>query len=229
MTVKINSVFQSISGEAGGFPQGTWCTFIRLQGCNLKCSWCDTKGAQDASRGHEMALPQIVSAVKTRHVLITGGEPLLQKDTKRLIQSLVDERLIIQVETNGSMPIPRDIEDADNLYWVMDYKCPSSGMTHWTMRKDILATTLLRPGVFIKFVIKDKDDLLFAMEELDEITKLMFLEKQEVSPKGKFIFSPLDGNGRSIPEWVQTMREHGSKAYNWVTFSIQLHKLFRLP
>jgi 7-carboxy-7-deazaguanine synthase len=219
MNVRINSIFESISGEAGHFPQGTWCSFIRLQGCNLKCLWCDTKGAQSnrESRGLEMRIDDVANAVRrTRNVLITGGEPLLQTGTISLIELLIAHE--VQVETNGSFIPP----GGTYASWIIDYKCPSSGMSDRMINvpgwKDFLSNS---PRSYIKFVIKDQQDLDFAIEKGGD-----FLDCVN---DGHVIFSPLNGDGKVIPEWVRIMKERGESIYNLVTFSIQLHKLFKLP
>ena len=85
--MKINEIFHSLQGE--GLLIGIPTTFIRTTGCNLRCSWCDTKYAYE--KGEEMAIDEVLAKVKgydTTHICITGGEPLLQKETVKLIQML---------------------------------------------------------------------------------------------------------------------------------------------
>ena len=81
LRLKVHSIFESISGEAGGFPQGSWCTFLRLSGCNLRCRWCDTPDAQEVeAQTLDMSVKEICDSVGIyKNILITGGEPLLQK------------------------------------------------------------------------------------------------------------------------------------------------------
>ena len=125
MILQVNEIFESISGEAGWFPQGSWCTFVRLQGCNLHCQWCDTKKALDHFAGMKMSVDEIVAQCKTPRVLITGGEPLMQIDgLEVLLEALIEKAdKHVQVETNGSFSIPR----WEGVEWVVDYKPPSSG------------------------------------------------------------------------------------------------------
>ncbi|MGD2080284.1 MAG: 7-carboxy-7-deazaguanine synthase QueE, partial [Nitrospirota bacterium] len=108
MKMKVCEIFTSIQGESSymGMP----CTFIRLSGCNLSCSYCDTEYAMKP--GVELSEDEIISEISligVNLVEITGGEPLLQKGTLRLIERLINEGYKVLVETNGSMPI-RDID-----------------------------------------------------------------------------------------------------------------------
>ena len=90
--LNVYSVFNSINGEICASGQGSWCTFIRLAGCNIRCKWCDTEYAQSRDSGEEMSLHEVISLVesyKCRNVTITGGEPLMQyTQVEKLIQIL---------------------------------------------------------------------------------------------------------------------------------------------
>lgn len=105
-TYRVNEIFYSLQGE--GFHTGTPAVFLRFSGCNLACSFCDT----DFAAFTEMTLDQImaeVSAFKTRHIVLTGGEPLLQVDSA-LLEALKEAGFYIQVETNGTVPAPEAID-----------------------------------------------------------------------------------------------------------------------
>src|SRR6056297_781769 len=185
--MQIHSIFESISGEAGGFSQGTWCTFIRLQGCNLNCSWCDTPEARSMDGGTEISIQDILPKVSTKHVLITGGEPLLQRiDTASLIQALLDHGHVVQVETNGTYPIPTAFLSHPNVYWVIDYKTPSSGMHRNPFRGMEGTVSYVMAGKYIKFVIADLDDLVFSLNVMEEI---LFFSKHPY-----FILSPVNAD-----------------------------------
>jgi len=106
--LKICEIFSSIQGESSyaGLP----CTFVRLTGCNLRCTYCDTQYAY--SEGSELSGEDIISRVSNAGfnlVEITGGEPLLQEEVYPLIERLIDEGYTVLVETNGSQSI-RDID-----------------------------------------------------------------------------------------------------------------------
>lgn len=157
--MKIQEIFTGVSGECGGFRQGSWCAFVRLAGCNLRCSWCDTLRAQRPSDGNEMDVAKIFSKVErmeVNQVLITGGEPFVQEhEVELLVHSL---RTVggydIQIETNGSFKPSSDI--LNNACCVFDYKLSSSGMSDKMMPvKDFAA---LDSRHWIKFVIASEKD-----------------------------------------------------------------------
>lgn len=149
----VNEIFNSIDGE--GKRAGELATFIRLTGCNLRCSYCDTSYAfQD---GTEMPLQDIVQQVKYRNVTLTGGEPLIQ-NVKPLLMALHHHN--INIETNGSI----DIEPyfgIPNVWFTIDYKTKSSGMIHEMWHNNF---SILRPQDVLKFVVGSREDLEQARE-----------------------------------------------------------------
>lgn len=105
-TYRINEIFYSLQGE--GYHTGTPAVFLRMSGCNRKCPFCDT----DHSGHTAMTADEIISAVTSypsRHIIVTGGEPLMQLDSF-LIEALHDAGFYIQIETNGTLPIPEGID-----------------------------------------------------------------------------------------------------------------------
>ncbi len=102
----VNEIFASIQGEST--YAGDRCVFIRLAGCNLRCSWCDTPYAQTDEGARELGVEEILREAGRhgcRLVEITGGEPLLQADTKKLAERLLEEGLTVLLETNGSVSL----------------------------------------------------------------------------------------------------------------------------
>ncbi|MDE6813874.1 MAG: 7-carboxy-7-deazaguanine synthase QueE [Duncaniella sp.] len=106
MSYRVNEIFYSLQGE--GYFTGTPAVFLRFSGCNLRCGFCDTR--------HEdytlMTPPEIIERLKSypsRHIIITGGEPSLQLD-QILVDLLHDEGYFIQIETNGTHPLPEGID-----------------------------------------------------------------------------------------------------------------------
>ena len=156
-TIKINEIFYSIQGE--GIQMGIPTVFVRTQGCNLDCSWCDTIYAMDFKNGKDMKISEIVKKVKrysTKYVCVTGGEPLLQENVKFLISRLLKIGYNVSLETNGSVTLsglPK------NLFVSMDVKCPSSKMEK---RMDFRNIKLLKKMDQLKFVINDKKDYEYA-------------------------------------------------------------------
>ncbi len=105
--MRINEIFCSIQGE--GYFTGTPSVFIRTSGCNLACRFCDTQHQE----GHEMSISDIVSTVSAyppRHAVITGGEPSLQAELPQLIDALHEVGFFVQIETNGTRPLPPTID-----------------------------------------------------------------------------------------------------------------------
>ena len=165
--LKVCEIFQSINGE--GTRAGQPAVFVRLAGCNLNCSYCDTKWANGPDAPcEEMTAREIhekVSAYGIRCVTLTGGEPLLHKHVDELLSELCgDDKLSVEIETNGSA----DVSIADKMknrpLLTMDYKLPSSGMEK-AMRLENYA--LLRSEDTVKFVCGSRSDLEKAAEIIE--------------------------------------------------------------
>lgn len=160
--MKINEIFYSIQGE--GILIGMPTTFIRTTGCNLRCKWCDTKYAYHS--GEEMDIEEIIEIVQkypTKYICITGGEPLLQIETIKLIESLLNFSYEVLLETNGSMSV-KQLPESTKLIISMDVKTPSSCMQD---RIDISNIESLKSKDQIKFVIFDMMDYNFAKNFLN--------------------------------------------------------------
>jgi len=161
--VKVYSIFKSIQGE--GRTMGAPTTFVRTSGCPLRCTYCDTKQAYD--EGSVMSIEAIVKEVKkhrARHVCITGGEPLVQKDAPALIGKLLGEGYKVVVETNGAMPLD-EMPCDDNLSISMDIKCPSSGEAGKMLFENL---EMLGPTDQLKFVVSDEVDYEYAKKVIRE-------------------------------------------------------------
>jgi 7-carboxy-7-deazaguanine synthase len=174
----ISELFLSLQGEStyAGRP----CYFIRLAGCNLDCSYCDTKYSIsdiDSKEYEAEDLVKIAVGSGVKLVEITGGEPLLQKNVLLLSELLLKANFTVLMETNGSMPIsdlPCDVIK------IIDCKCPSSGM-----KNDMLFDNfdLLTKNDEVKFVMSNEEDYKYA---LDIIKSYSLNEKTE-----KILFSPI--------------------------------------
>ncbi len=154
--MKVNEIFYSIQGE--GTYIGVPMVFVRFTGCNLRCTWCDTKYAWD--EGREMEIDEIIDEIKkyqTKWVCVTGGEPLLQKDIYKFINRLLDMDYKVLVETNGSISI-ENLPCEENIIVDMDIKTPSSGMTQFM---DLSNLELLGKKDTVKFVIANDEDYEF--------------------------------------------------------------------
>ena len=224
----VNSIFNSIDGEVNFFGQGLLTTFIRLQGCNLKCSYCDTPQAQSklrTSENFEITPMEIIKQIKIlgrKKVTITGGEPLTQrKELLRLVELIpkfFGWEFHVTIETNGSKSLKGIF---DMACWVVDYKLPSSGM-EGAMNHEAFCH-LCNQDV-VKFVIQTKEDFNVATQTIEEIWPIS--EDRVDFPL--FAFSPVYKkitparllswlNETSIPKQYKT------------ALNIQLHKIINLP
>jgi 7-carboxy-7-deazaguanine synthase len=161
--MKVYSIFKSIQGE--GRTMGAPTTFVRTSGCPLRCTYCDTKQAYE--EGAMMDLETIMKAVKkhgAKHVCLTGGEPLMQRDAPKLIKRLLEEGYNVVVETNGAMPLD-DMPCDESLTISMDIKCPSSGESDKMLFSNL---EMLGPTDQLKFVVSDEADYEYAKEVIRE-------------------------------------------------------------
>ena len=154
--MRISEIFRSIQGE--GLSQGLITTFIRLAGCNLACSWCDTPYAREG--GKEVPLGDVFQAVEfssCSRVCITGGEPLLQgEELGALVQKLDEAGYEVEIETNGTI----DFSPSSRIASIcMDVKCPSSGE-----ESDLSLLSRIGSGDAVKFVVDGTADLEYAQE-----------------------------------------------------------------
>lgn len=163
MSLQVCEIFYSIQGESvrAGYP----CIFIRLAGCNLRCSYCDTVYAQ--SPGTQYLVEDIIKSVgryPCRLVEITGGEPLLQEQTPDLVCELLDRDYIVLLETNGTIAL--DGLDKRCIK-IVDVKCPASGEDR-SFNTAVLDD--LREQDELKFVISDRSDYEFACDFLKRMS-----------------------------------------------------------
>lgn len=152
--MKIAEIFTSLQGE--GLTSGYPTIFIRLAGCNLSCSYCDTPASRQG--GSDIAVCEVTEralAEKPHYVCITGGEPLLQKnEVAELSRQLISAGKTVSIETNGTVPFD---DLPDNVSICMDVKCPSSGET-----SDINLLASMKPTDSVKFVVGTGDDLQYV-------------------------------------------------------------------
>ena len=157
MNLTVCETFTSLLGEStlAGLP----AFFIRLAGCNLRCRYCDTTYAYEGGETRSVeSLVEQARGTAGRLVLVTGGEPLLQKGANQLMEGLIQAGLEVLLETNGSRPISG--VDA-RVRRIVDVKCPGSGMSGYNLWANL---EVLTPRDEVKFVIGDKDDFIWALE-----------------------------------------------------------------
>jgi len=205
MSLLVNEIFYSIQGES--IYSGRPCVFVRLTGCNLRCSYCDTLYAY--KDGTEMELEPIIKKVDSFGcplVEITGGEPLIQPETPLLIYSLLENGHEVMIETNGSLDI--SIVD-DRCMKIVDIKCPSSMENE---KNDLENLKRVSRKDQVKFVIGTRKDYEFALE----IIKLI----PAGFPGHHILFSTVFGKMKpsKIASWILEDKLD-------VRFHPQLHKI----
>ena len=204
IVLKVNEVFLSIQGE--GQMAGHPCIFVRLFGCNFDCNWCDTQYARRGSDFETVSVTELVNEIRTydplSYICVTGGEPLLQRVGLADLISQLPE-YYFEINTNGSSPI----WESSNTRWVVDWKCPSSGMIDFNVSN----IKKLTAKDDLMFVIRNKTDYNFAVARIPMIREL-----SEV----KINFSPVWGvmAKKKLISWVLRDRLD-------VKVSIQIHKV----
>jgi len=205
MGLKVNEIFFSIQGEStySGIP----CAFVRLAGCNLRCTYCDTTYAYD--QGSVMEVAEVIRQATGFHcpwVALTGGEPLLQEDTPNLLVSLLNLNKMVIVETNGSL----DIDRIDRrCVRVVDVKCPGSGQCRHNDPQNLHRLTA---NDQVKFVISDRGDYDFAKSVIKGLGARVPSEQLLLSPAHGVLAPDL------LARWILNDRLH-------VRLNLQLHKI----
>jgi 7-carboxy-7-deazaguanine synthase len=204
--LQVNEIFFSIQGESS--YAGRPCAFIRLAGCNLRCSYCDTRYAYEVGSIQEISdIERQIRSFGCRLVEITGGEPLLQAGTPELIKTLLDRRYTVLLETNGSMDI--GIVD-ERCIRIVDVKCPSSGESEKNRLENL---AIINPNDEVKFVIGDRVDYEYAKGVIStHLSRRDSLKPPLISP----VFGRIDPE--TLARWA--LEDHLD-----VRLQIQLHKV----
>ena len=203
LPVRITELFYSLQGESRtvGLPT----VFVRLTGCPLRCGYCDTEYAFQG--GHKMSLGEVlteVSAWRPRHVTVTGGEPLAQKNCLPLLAQLCDAGYEVSLETSGAL----DVGGVDpRVVKVMDLKTPGSGECERNLMDNLRH---LNPHDQVKFVICDRADYDWSREQL---------AGHDLARRCEVLFSPCHGRlpPAELADWILEDRLP-------VRFQLQLHK-----
>ena len=202
-TLTVNETFFSIQGE--GTRAGQPCVFVRLTGCPLRCTWCDT--AYAFQEGERRSVDDVVREIERhpcRRVLVTGGEPLAQPAAFALVARLLDDGWEVLVETSGHIPI--DALDR-RAVTILDVKAPGSGETH---RMEWRNLDRLARGDEVKFVLADRADY--------EWSRALVREKR-LAERCVVLFSPVHGvlDPGDLGRWIL---DDGLD----VRLQVQLHK-----
>ncbi|MDO8463997.1 MAG: 7-carboxy-7-deazaguanine synthase QueE [Gallionella sp.] len=202
--LRISEIFFSLQGETSRIGLPT--VFIRLAGCPLRCAYCDT--AYAFTGGQDVSVAEVLRQVaeyNPRHVTVTGGEPLAQKNCLPLLSALCDKGYEVSLETSGAL----DIGEVDaRVARVLDIKTPASGEEVKNRWENL---PLLTQHDEIKFVLCDENDYLWANQ---------IMQQHHLAEKCAVLFSPAHGtlNPTQLAEWILRDRLP-------VRMLLQLHKL----
>jgi 7-carboxy-7-deazaguanine synthase len=203
----VSEIFYSIQGE--GTRAGMPCVFVRLQGCRLRCEWCDTKYALEFGQQEvEMTGDDIIQKVESyqcKFVEFTGGEPLEQPEIKPLMSYFCDNGYTVAVETSGYI----DISDLDKrIIKILDVKCPGSKMDNKNKYENL---NFLGKYDEVKFVMTDKTDYEFA--------KYIAAKYDLTNRTAAVLFAPVFGkiDYKEFAEWILQDKLN-------VRMQLQLHK-----
>ena len=204
LRLRISEIFSSIQGESTrvGLPT----VFVRLTGCPLRCVWCDTEYA--FSGGDTHTLDEVLATVAgfgLRHVCVTGGEPLAQKNCLPLLSRLCDEGYSVSLETSGAL----DIAEVDaRVSRIVDLKAPGSGEEARNLAANLKH---LNAGDELKIVLADEADYQWARKRIAD---------DDLAARCSVLLSPVAGqlDATALAEWIVRDRLP-------VRFQLQLHKL----
>ena len=204
MSLRLTEIFHSLQGEAA--RSGLPTVFIRLTGCPLRCTWCDTTYSFTGGSAWEIAdILAEVARHPTRHVCVTSGEPLAQKECPALLQALCDAGYDVCLETSGAL----DISTIDpRVARIMDLKAPASGECERNLWSNLRH---LKAGDEIKIIIADRADYDWACQQLTQ---------HRLADLCPVLLSPAQGSqdARQLAEWIL---QDGLP----VRLQLQLHKL----
>jgi 7-carboxy-7-deazaguanine synthase len=208
-SLRVNEIYISLQGESS--HQGLLCTFVRLTGCHLRCSYCDSE--HSFYQGDRMTVAAVVERVvelKAPRVELTGGEPLLQPAVYPLMEQLLAKGLTVMLETSGSIDV-REVPAA--VHKIVDLKTPSSGESD---RNDLRVLESMNGNDELKFVLGSRADYDWA--------KAMILQHRLDERPYELLFSTVHGKlpTQQLAEWIIEDRLK-------VRFQLQQHKYVWKP
>ena len=228
--LKIVEIFKGISGE--GISAGEVKTFLRFEGCNLRCRYCDTTYSYDDNGPVDlMTLEEIIAEIEQlscKSLIITGGEPLETDTQKRTIPLLLAKKgYDVRIETNGATPLYSEEElasyglevDREKIHYVLDIKCPCSGMSQFDMFEENIA--LLREQDEIKCVVGSEEDITFAMNKIKMYEEMIAKNNVVINFSTVYgTFSPID-----VVEFLKKNSAYFESRNLKARLSLQLHKV----
>lgn len=234
--MRVHSIFFSIDGEVNFMGQGTPTVFLRLQGCNQKCPWCDTKDSLDPDRAwkelsplevRNMVLDFIPNTLNGPKVTITGGEPLLQlEEVHSLLNYLFPFRVKVSIETNGTISI-RSFRNSrkpnPDICLVVDWKASSSGVRA-SERISLDEYLSLQEWDWIKFVVASRGEYEEIRDVIHTLNRRKVKARMAISPVIKNAYTGTKGvSHKQVWEWLI------DDSIMNVSLNCQIHKLISLP
>jgi len=213
---KVVEIFESINGESK--RAGQLALFVRFKGCNLDCSYCDTKWANSSDTKYtllsEDEIYNIALESKIKNITLTGGEPLLQDNIGVLLEKLLfDGNFNVEIETNGSVSLEEFRKNFNTLSFTMDYKLPASNME---LQMNLDNFRYISYNDTVKFVTSNITDLESSRE---------IMEKYHLIGRCAIYLSPVYGE-INLQDMVEFMKKH---KMNGVNLQLQLHKIIWDP
>ena len=220
--MKVSEIFKSIEGE--GIRMGQAAVFVRLHGCNLRCSYCDSMYAVEGPDFKLMSVGEVLAAVEAyrnesgvKCVTLTGGEPLIHEGVSELLTKFSEAGFEVNVETNGTVPCKWQLP---GLFYTMDWKCKSSGMSSSGMSARMKMENIISLGKndVLKFVVGSVEDLL----EAEGVVARLSLTSPDNMPH--IFISPVWGEltNEQIVNWMVSCKV---MTQNNARFQVQLHKI----
>jgi 7-carboxy-7-deazaguanine synthase len=222
--MQVTEIYKSLQGEST--HAGQPCVFVRLAGCNLRCSWCDSEFSFYG--GRKMTLQEVLSEVARLSpagglVEITGGEPMLQeREVIPLMEQLLDADYQVLLETSGERPLARVPKQ---VVKIVDVKCPHSGEANTFANENLKA---LRPHDELKFVLTDRADYEFARAFVlnhglaERVHAILFSPAFEKSASGARDTSHCLLDPQELAQWILADKVPAR-------LSLQIHKLIWDP
>lgn len=214
--MKISEIFMSIEGE--GVRTGAPSVFVRLFGCNLRCSYCDSMYAVEGNDFREMTITDVIDSIRNfnvSNVTITGGEPLIHPGIQDLLNQLDQQGYEINIETNGTRP---KFKDYKNVFYTMDWKSISSGENS---KMDLNKLMDLSQKDVVKFVVANPSDLQEASNVIETLEN-HFKNLGKSLPY--FYVSPVFKT-MAYEDMVNWILSNQTMVRNKVRFQVQLHKI----
>lgn len=226
-------IFHSISGE--GVSAGNVVSFVRVAGCDLRCTWCDTKYSfKESGEGVSKLTPQEIidelTKIGTKEIICTGGEPLEHDKVKRLLPAFIQSKgFKVRIETSGGSRLYSEEElaafdlkiDTRPVY-TMDVKCPESGMAEHNILENIL---LLDKRDELKFVVAGKSDFNFALEVINCYKE--HLATNEIVLNFSPVFNAISPEG--LVELLKNNARMAQENNLLIRLSLQVHKFIWPP